>query len=444
MHTNPAAAHPRQTDLLARLDRHTYLVECKWTAARSGVDAVAGVRDRLRRAALHPVGVLVTMSGVTGPALKLMSEERNLPVLLVEREEIEAAVAGLTDMAELLASKLDDLQVRGRPQTLTPADRARLRRNLDRPRPRAISPLRIVTPAGEDVPWFTTTGRYDAWIPTLGGIPDPDWRHPGTVSSMLTMAPPRSPRTITDVLDAMDEAGHVGHRLTWTVRQAGTEWFGVGQATLREALAGWQERYAAMDGPPHHSEEVVVFDRAGEGFWSLYATVEAHEPRWVTETDLRVVLRGGLLDDGPVRHLAAALGADRDAYLRPLTEQAVRRGRPSKATESELRVEAFVVEDHPTRPHPWVVGIVAVNPYDMAPARTVEQVDAEPWVAYARSVGHVLIGLRHHHPLNEDHGPYRLAACDWTDAVPGAAVGYWAEWDLPQRRGDDVAPHRDP
>src|SRR5438477_5298867 len=55
-------ARPRQTDLLAKSERSTYLIETKWQRRVADVSDVDALRSRLSRTEANVIGLLISVS----------------------------------------------------------------------------------------------------------------------------------------------------------------------------------------------------------------------------------------------------------------------------------------------------------------------------------------------------------------------------------------------
>jgi hypothetical protein len=89
---DPAAAAPRQTDLVATYANTTYLIETKWWKKRVGVAEVDEVRTRLAEINPSVIGVLISISGFSDGAVKRVERSRERLVLLIDGDELEGVL----------------------------------------------------------------------------------------------------------------------------------------------------------------------------------------------------------------------------------------------------------------------------------------------------------------------------------------------------------------
>src|SRR5450759_266631 len=123
---NSGVAQPRQTDLLATIGSDAYLVETKWTHARSDVNDVDSLRTRLSATPSSVVGVLVSVAGFSNAARLRVETSRDRPILLLESDDLEALLGRTDEVQRLLVRKRQHLLATGR--SLAPRATMRPRR----------------------------------------------------------------------------------------------------------------------------------------------------------------------------------------------------------------------------------------------------------------------------------------------------------------------------
>ena len=111
VHSNPKAATPRQTDLVARFDSHDYLIEAKWRKKKIDVDDIASLRDRLRRTPPDFIGCIFSMSDYTSHARQEVERDRTREILLFNAAEINAIFGSRLSTSDLLAKKRKALRI---------------------------------------------------------------------------------------------------------------------------------------------------------------------------------------------------------------------------------------------------------------------------------------------------------------------------------------------
>jgi len=231
------------------------------------------LRDRLRRCPPGVVGVLISLNGFTRTAAQEIVRDRVHPIVLLGRGELIAVADGSADMRGLLERKRESLRVESlvELQAEEPAmswDSLQLRGR----------PTTFVAPDGRPMPWISGGGSFGCYT-FVRSITDPTWGPGPPTSAVLNLAArPESQKELIGLLDELDELGWLSHEGHWCIQQTTTNWHGVGAPGLREALEGWQERYAGVE-ELHYREEVCYADSRDLGFYTLTFDVGADAKR---------------------------------------------------------------------------------------------------------------------------------------------------------------------
>jgi len=420
---NPGMARPRQTDLVAVGGGSIFLIEAKWRRSRATIDDVHSLVTRMSLAPPGVVGVLISMSGFTRPAVKTVGGRRDHPVLLIDGTEVEAVCAGSTSLRLLLDAKRDALLWDGLVSLGAPIEKRR-------------KPAAFIAPAGAhilqsdglQVPWVACAGGYERFT-FARDITDPDWVPATGVGVTLHL-----PLRLADLdevawalgeLSALGWATDAGH---WCVAQAETNWHGIGPSTLIAALQSHRERYRGA-GQIHHAEHTIYQDTFDNGFLTMELEVDAHDRRRVRHAALSLQLGGVPVDTEPVRELCRTFGITRDLSFRPRSGATLERQHLDHDTKPD-DVVGFCVEPDASDDLSslWVAGVILRNPYFRN--ATIRD-EGSPWDSdLAGTLTHtelLICDLGSWHPLG-DTPTYRLRFCEWASTPTGQALHVMADW----------------
>jgi hypothetical protein len=101
-HRRPYTTDGREIDGSVTIGDTTYLVELKFTKEPLGAPDVNIFRRKVESKADNTMGVIVSMSGYTGPAEQAASGEKS-PILLFSYQHLYAVLGGVLKMGELIA-----------------------------------------------------------------------------------------------------------------------------------------------------------------------------------------------------------------------------------------------------------------------------------------------------------------------------------------------------
>jgi hypothetical protein len=426
---NPGMAQPRQTDLSARYGDHRYLVEAKWQSARADLDVLGGVRDRLRRTNPGVVGLIVSIAGFTSTVIAEIGQERNLPIVLFNEDDLLGVLDDPETLPALLRTKVEELVTHGRVHLGGPTLGLGDPQRRDRPLPRPGLTLRDLH--GTTHAYLTVPGGFTSVV--FGTeVTDVDWSYGRGTGVCLDMpVAARDQEALTDVLYGLDELGLASARPTWALQQRDTAWFGIGLGELVQALEDAPARTASLESP-HHSEQLVYRDTCLGGLYTLTATMTASvpndldddatpPPRRVSQCRISFQLPGIPLDSAPLRHLFDRFGSIRDGYFRHLDSSAVRITWLDRQPVDPL---ARIVQHDLATGDAWVTGLVLRDHYSVEGRHAV----LEGWPLELQNTGFLVCALAHHHPTDDAPERYWLEAVRTTWTSDLAVTTIQANW----------------
>ncbi len=101
-HRRPYNTGGRNIDGSVTVDGTTYLVELKFTGAQTGAPDVDVLRRKVETKADNTMGIMVSMSGYSGPAVAAASGDRS-PLLLLDHQHLYAVLGGVLKLEELVS-----------------------------------------------------------------------------------------------------------------------------------------------------------------------------------------------------------------------------------------------------------------------------------------------------------------------------------------------------
>ena len=438
---DPRAAAPRQTDLIATLGTSAYLVEAKWRKATTTVADVASLFDRLDRLPNSMVGILISVSGHSIGALKMIEDDRHRGLIVpLDGAEIARLLSVPLDMRRTLRRKAHDLTVHGSLAAPGPSSRDPLRS--------ADGQLRLADPG---LRFAGTDGERSARISAVGNflsatftreVLDIDWVSGGGYGVSWDL--PLEADTEQDLfialaeLSAIEWAGEAGH---WCLSQRQRNWHGLGARPLADAISAREERYADLT-DLHHTEQLTYADVCPEGFYTLSADLAADsESGRIWHPVLSFQLFGIPLDLDPLKRLAEALAPAAETYFRPRSSEAVQRAYLERRDRIELEVLAAIIEPAKldlVHGEDWVLGLIARNPFHEGEIEPeTGSSDLDRLLAESEQL---LCELGSWHPLGEAR-TYYLSSIEWARSSEALLICPRARWDDPPgRRGVDRAP----
>ncbi|MEU8919505.1 hypothetical protein AB0D10_01040 [Kitasatospora sp. NPDC048545] len=420
---NPAAAKPRQTDLMASSRDARYLIESKWESKPIDVATLGGLRERMERAGGPAIGVLISVSGVAkGFDVEVVSRKDKGLVVVFDETDIRQALADPNDLVRLLSLKYEQLVVHS---NLHLGGLAAAKRTKQRRRPVGELPvtrMKLVGLDGEPLSAIPGAGFFTPMTFSLE-LPDIDWVPAGGVGVALDMPVPASDEAgVVKLLHELHAMGWTTGRSQWVIQQWGQSWHGVGAEEFVSALGDWKQREAAVE-KPHHSESFVYFDVCDGGFYSITADLSCSPGRRAFPCNVSFQLSGVPLDASPLQHLYELFDVSRNGYFRPLPGKSVDRTMcvPRRVP---LDVVGFVHQPGRRDDDEWVVGVVAKNPF--APIGALPEPSG--WPFNSEESGLLVCSLRSHHQPKDAKDSYFLWSWEHARTTDASVVRVVADW----------------
>jgi hypothetical protein len=424
------AASPRQSDLVAwRDDGVYYLIEVKWEGRPSSVEHIDDLRIRLAEVPAHFVGVLISVSGFTKPAVQHVEHKRAKPVLLIDGDELSELFDYTLDLARLLREKAEELFVHGKAHIYGAEPRSEAPSPPSQPTKLPKYQHQIVDSDGNASLWLSATEGYGGAV-FVEELVDIDWTTTPGFGVVLDIGLPA--RRDGGELRRIFEVLNAHHLLTedgsWSVEQMDRSWHGYSAADLIDAIQQRQDRYYGME-RVHHTEHVLYYDKCPLGFYTLAADLSSNGRR-LWRCNLSLQLSGVPLNLNFLNILIASLGAKTE-YLsfRPRHEQSVTTGGPVGTADQPLRICGLVTDSESERggsseQEHWVTGVIARNPY--AEASGVEAPDG--WPDALQGVDPLIFSLRSHHLVDEELREYRLLSWQQAYTSEASCIRLLADW----------------
>jgi Holliday junction resolvase len=353
--TNPGTARPRQTDLLAVRGNDRYLIECKWRSSKADIDDIDSLRSRLRRT-FGAAGLMISMEGFSGTAVLEVSAHRDQPILLMSGAELRGLGWRHGGVLDLLWRKREALFTDGQVLLDEPTER---RRTIERP-PLPDSPVRFLLGGVEPACVIEFGGHYGQ-VAFAREVRDIDWvPASGNGVTLDVSLPSLTEDGVLDLLSKLAEIGWASPDACWSIQQMNAVWHGFGAAAFAATLPDWRTR--AQSDHAHDSEEFCYVDWCSGGFYSLTATIPAHEYRWARNAVLSFQLQGIPLDPSPLLQLCRALGVHDEVYFRPRDDKSVTRVRLPEWMQTIETTHALVTVPDLIAGQDFISGLVIPNP----------------------------------------------------------------------------------
>lgn len=405
----PRSAAPRQVDLLVTRGDETYLIETKWRKDPANVADIDALFTRLEAVSPSVTGIMLSYSGFSRAVVERVRARSNRPVVLVTGSELERVVEWDGDLLRLLRRKRDALLWHRDVALDVPVDG----RRRARPAKRGALPsaaAELVFPDGRRSTWVSCGGGFGPYV-FAHELPDVDWVVGAGFGVTVDVALPTGDEgDLIGLVHRLSDMGWTTANASWSIQQSTANWHGLGARAFAETLAAWDQRYAGLE-EVHHSEELCYVDACDGGFYTLTATVAAHERRVMRRAHLSFQLEGVPLDTRPLQQLCDSCEADVPVSFRPRREQSVTRRRAPAGQAPAVTTVALVVRADEAITDPgereWVVGAVVENPnYQRATVTSAERLH---WLPDVLSDSQYLVAdLRSWHPLRDAADTYRL------------------------------------
>jgi hypothetical protein len=432
---NAGAARPRQTDVFVSRTTETYLVECKWRSDKADIDDIDSLRARLRRTDRSVVGLLVSVPGFTGTAMKDVGDNRWQPILLITGEELRLVTQPWGEsLLSLLWRKKDALLAHGTVLLDEPAgQRTNRRRRIALPSAEG----RFVHVDGPQSPVVECAGQFDSLV-FVQDLRDIDWVPAVGHGVTLDLTPGvYDEQEVLDLVERLADLGWATPEARWSIQQSTRNWHGLGCAAFATELPNWGERASTPEA--HHSEEICYVDHCDGGFYTLTAKLSAESSRLTEFAHLSFQLQGIPLDTGPLLQLCRSVGVHEGLYFRPRADESVTRHRRSKPFADNVQPIHYFVTPSPMpddRDPDWVTAIVIANPiHDLQGRDSAEYVPYE--LDFLRDSERLICALRDHHPYQDGRQyTYRLTGFEYARTSDVTVCRPVVDWD----RDDDTGP----
>jgi len=416
---NPAAAKPRQTDLVVRDAQSVFLIETRWRGKRAGSADVDDLHARLRRTPLRVEGILISVEGFAPDGIEQIESMRTQRLVMpIDGEELRRLFADPRDLQLQLRQKRNNLLVHGS-----------VSRSLTSATARAdelpVAEVSIHDVDGTSLPSIAGTGSYSG-LTFCRTIPDIDWGAPGGhgVTCDLRVGA-ESQHQLLGVFKELAEIDWAGPRGQWTIAQSTRVWHGFGLRALALAIENQATRIAELD-HVHHTEELFYVDECPGGFYTLSADLDIDHLR-VWPVRISFQLEGVPLDTGPFQRLADEIAPGVEPCFRPRSTASTSITR--FGTQLPLTVIATVVErDERDEPEEWVVGVIARNPF-FADRNHLAKLGIDPLDLGARLEDNELLvcDLHSWHPADKKR-EYGLRGLDFASTSDVAVLRPLADW----------------
>jgi Holliday junction resolvase-like predicted endonuclease len=106
-----------EIDVVFSIGDTRYILEAKWSKTKTDTGQLAKLQKRVRQRLSGTYGVFVSMAGYTPEALSDLGQGERLELILLDKEHIEAVLAGEISPQALLSKLRDEASFAGRPYT---------------------------------------------------------------------------------------------------------------------------------------------------------------------------------------------------------------------------------------------------------------------------------------------------------------------------------------
>ena len=348
---NPKTARPRQTDLLAIRDSQHYLIEAKWRKRSVDVADVDDLRMRLSRIPSDFVGCIFNMAGYTSGAIQQVESDRTREILLFNAAEINSIFTARFAVHELIRRKREILRIKGRVWfDDSKPELSVCSRNFPRPgrefRTKTGAATLVAFPSDND----ETTFFLD--IPETGAI--------DTFVSMELRLAIHDTAELANVFETIQNTVGLSDQGSFSIQQLSYAWYGFGVQNFLDAIGNWEKRYSdARLKSPHHSEDLVFFDRSGSTLIALTSRQRVGDSTFLHASELKIQLPGIPVDLSKFQELARRTG-NPNAHFQTSLGSGLQSAH-FKAGKVRLMPHSKIVSID--RGEEWVSGIVAKNPF---------------------------------------------------------------------------------
>jgi hypothetical protein len=435
-HPNARVAAPRQTDILAQGHGMTMLIEVKDRKRVLDINDIDALRSRLRRTTPDVIGVFVTTSAISRPAIKEIESNRASQILVLDGFELELLRAGNARMLNLIAKKRSELLVNGRVWFRTSEGGEYL--NVALPK----STMEFVVGPDPSSYFGSKTGFAHSTFSTE--MPDTSGRNPGGDGVRLSLSISLSTLDqLRDLLGYLHDTSGLSSNGAFTIHQDGACWHGVGVENLLKALRDpWARYRAASMERVHHSEDITYFDQFRNGWLLLYTRQRLPEgssdPAYFHETDICIQIPGVPVDTAPYLDLCRYTGNEWESFGTILEDR-----RQIKRLKKPIKIDVvgtLVRTDEEREADRWIVGLVARNPFYRKKKLPRElELEGSP-LHDLLQMELILLDLRDHHQEGDQVDHYVLQGVETTDAQYAQIIRPFGTWNKIHKRIRDERP----
>jgi hypothetical protein len=423
-HRNARVAKPRQTDILARGNDMTLLVEVKDRKHSLDINDIDSLRSRLNRTTPDVIGVFFTTSSISRPAIKEIESNRASQILIFVGSELDLLHAGKARLLNLIAKKHSELLVNGRAWFRTGEEGEYLHVPLPK------STMEFVAGQSTSSYFCSKTDFAHSTFSTV--IPDTSGSNPGGDGVRLSLSLSLSTLDqLKDLFGYLHDAFGFSANGAFSIHQDGACWHGVGVENLLKSLRDPWARYraASMD-RVHHSEDITYFDQFRNGSLLLYTRQRVPEgpksPAFLHETDVCIQLPGVPVDAAPYLELCRYTGNEWASFGTILESR-----RQIKRLKKSIQIEVvgtLVRTDEDREADRWIVGLVARNPFYRKKKLPRElELDGSP-LHDLLELELLLCDLKDHHQEGDQVDHYVLQGVETTDAQYAQIIRPFGTW----------------
>jgi hypothetical protein len=416
---NPKSAPPRQTDLFALREEHSFLIEAKWLRKPAHVGHVSSVRERLRKCPPGVYGCIFSMSGYTAEAIQEMCNDRNPEIVLFNGTEIRGIASGALSFTALLERKKKEIRRNAvawfSDWTPEKVKGTRLRSGPDT--------LRI--DGKERNSLFSTTRDHDVIFATE--LLDCAGTHHSSVFSLnLTL----NIYTVDDLhrfIQILKKHIGLAGEESFAIHQRNAGWYGVGTEAFLCAVKNWESRYAELKwGSYHHSEELAYFDRLEDGgLVCLTSRQRVGDEVYLHSSYVEAFFPGIPVDMSAIRRLCE-LAKNPDAKLENVHSNPVE----TLTFHPRVPVEAVGSIVSESDGAQFVSGLIVKNPFFGKQVPLREKPSRGEPLKFLSNNEYLLCSMKQWHVLGNqkvkyeiryaeacwiEHIPVLHIACDWSD-----------------------------
>ena len=428
---NPAAAKPRQTDLIAIDDRSRILIEVKRRSRNIDVGDIASLHDRLARTPPDFIGAIFSTSDISPEAISEIEQRRSRPVLVFLKAEIEGLRSGGKNIRALIEQKLDQLTLDGRVWTSSRSNSTYLAVQL----PKTEIEFNVGNRIGayfESKSDFRATS-FSLKIPYTGSV----FGEGARLALRLEVS------NITDLRDLFGYL-HKNFGLSkdgmFFIHQTENCWHGAGASNFLDAVEKWRERYKESSCKNfHHSEEANYFDNFQSGRIEVSIQQRIDFDRKPTSflhmSELEIHLPGVPVNTSRYVKLCHYVG-DEGAHFDSIHDRWTETRRLKKPIR--LQIVGKVVEKDRYAKDRIVIGLIAKNPFYGKRDLVEELVERETAPVVQLDGNELLLcDLRDHHPDYKKVDYYELQGIEATVGATGTVIRPFGTWNkmMPLKRG---------